>query len=83
MKLWDITTQHCVQTLVAHPSGVWTLDVNPKKDLIFTGGGEGELKAWRIDHNALAEGIRESESGEVRCTSLVCELNMVLILILF
>ena len=65
MKLWDISTQHCVQTLVAHPSEVWTLDINPEKDLIFTGGGEGDLKAWRIDHNALAEGLKETESGEV------------------
>ncbi|KAL5487987.1 DIP2 [Sanghuangporus weigelae] len=65
VKLWDLSTQHCVQTFVAHPSEVWTLDINPEQDLIFTGGGEGELKAWRIDHQALAEGLKETESGEV------------------
>ena len=27
VKLWDLTTQHCVETLVAHRSEVWTLDV--------------------------------------------------------
>lgn len=64
-KLWDLSTQHCVQTIVAHPSEVWTLDVNSEQDLIFTGGGEGELKAWRIDQQALAEGLKESETGEV------------------
>ena len=66
MKLWDISTQHCVQTLVAHPSEVWTLDVNPEKDLIFTGGGEGELKVWRVDHEAMNEGLVENSNGEVR-----------------
>ncbi|THH11473.1 hypothetical protein EW145_g624 [Phellinidium pouzarii] len=65
MKLWDLSTQHCVQTIVAHPTEIWTLDVNPGQDLIFTGGGEGELKAWRVDHEALAIGLKEKETGEV------------------
>lgn len=68
VKLWDLSTQHCVQTIVAHPSEVWSLDVSPEQDLIFTGGGEGELKAWKVDHEALAEGLKESESGEVSFT---------------
>ncbi|KAH8118406.1 WD-repeat-containing protein [Phellopilus nigrolimitatus] len=63
IKLWDLSTQHCVQTIVAHPSEIWTLDINPEQELIFTGGGEGELKAWRVDHNALREGIKENETG--------------------
>jgi hypothetical protein len=27
VKLWDLPTQHCVETLVAHRSEVWSLDV--------------------------------------------------------
>ena len=69
MKLWDLSTQHCVQTVVAHPSEVWSLDINPAKDLLFTGGGEGELKAWRIDHEALAAGLKEAEGGQVSVVS--------------
>ncbi|PCH41262.1 WD-repeat-containing protein [Wolfiporia cocos MD-104 SS10] len=65
LKLWDLSTQHCVQTIVAHRSEVWTFDVDNKHELVFTGSAEGELKAWRIDHEALAEGLRENESGEV------------------
>ncbi|TFK43635.1 WD-repeat-containing protein [Crucibulum laeve] len=65
MKLWDLSTQHCIQTVVAHRSEIWSLDINHKQDLIFTGSGEGELKAWRIDRQALAEGLKETESGEV------------------
>jgi U3 small nucleolar RNA-associated protein 12 len=41
------------------------MDVDQDQGLIFTGGGEGELKAWRIDHEALAEGLKETASGEV------------------
>ena len=65
VKLWELSTQHCVQTVVAHPSEVWTLDINPSQELIFTGGGEGELKAWRIDHEALSSGLKETDSGQV------------------
>ncbi|KAF9653461.1 WD-repeat-containing protein [Thelephora ganbajun] len=65
LKVWDLSTQHCVQTTIAHRSEVWSLDVNPEKTLIFTGSSEGEMKVWRIDSEALSEGLKESESGEI------------------
>ena len=65
MKLWDLSTQHCIQTVVSHSSEVWALDVGQEQNLIFTGGGDGELKAWRIDHEAFAEGLKETATGEV------------------
>jgi len=57
--------QHCIQTIVAHRSEIWTMDINATRDLIFTGSAEGELKAWRIDYGALAAGLQETETGEV------------------
>ncbi|KAG8932945.1 hypothetical protein FRC02_000296 [Tulasnella sp. 418] len=65
MKLWDLTTQHCIQTIVAHRSEIWALDSDPAGELIFTGSGEGELKAWSIDTEALSEGMKEAENGEL------------------
>jgi len=65
MKLWDLSTQHCVQTVVAHRSEIWSLGINKDEDLVFTGSGEGELKAWKIDREALAEGLKETETGDV------------------
>ncbi|KAG5636854.1 hypothetical protein H0H81_006606 [Sphagnurus paluster] len=65
LKLWDLSTQYCVQTVVAHRSEIWTMDISSNQDLIFTGSGEGELKAWRIDHEALFKGLRETDTGEV------------------
>lgn len=70
LKLWDLSTQHCIQTVVAHRSEVWAIDVNSKQDLVFTGSNEGELKAWHIDYDALAKGLQETESGEV-CYNLL------------
>jgi U3 small nucleolar RNA-associated protein 12 len=66
LKLWDLTTQHCIQTIVAHRSDVWSLDVDPSGDTLLTGSGEGEVKAWKIDKDALEAGVRESSTGEVR-----------------
>lgn len=65
LKLWDLSTQHCVQTVVAHRSEVWTLDIDADQKLVFTGSGEGEMKAWKLDHDAMAGGLQETESGEV------------------
>ena len=65
VKLWDLTTQHCIQTVVAHRSEVWSLDVDPTGSIILTGSGEGEVKAWKVDQEALGNGIQATPSGEV------------------
>ena len=65
MKLWDLAAQHCVQTVVAHPSEVWSLALNVSQELIFTGSGDGELKIWELHHDILRGGLKEEVSGEV------------------
>lgn len=72
LKVWDLSTQHCVQTTIAHRSEVWSLDISPDKSLIFTGSSEGEMKVWRIDSEALSEGLMENESGEVTILFFGC-----------
>ena len=66
LKLWDLSTQHCIQTVVAHRSKIWTMDIDQEQSLVFSGSGEGEVKAWRIDHKALAGGLKENDTGEAR-----------------
>ncbi|KAI0307347.1 WD-repeat-containing protein [Multifurca ochricompacta] len=65
VKIWDLSTQHCVQTIVAHRSEVWSLSLNSEQDMLLTGSNEGELKAWRIEPDALKDGIKELENGEL------------------
>jgi U3 small nucleolar RNA-associated protein 12 len=65
MKLWDLSTQHCIQTIVAHRSEIWSMDVDREQNFVLTGSGEGGLKAWKIDNESLAEGLKETGSGEV------------------
>ncbi|KAJ3788819.1 WD-repeat-containing protein [Lentinula aff. detonsa] len=65
IKLWDLSTQHCIQTIVAHRSDIWAMDVDIKSNIIFTGSGEGEVKAWKINTEAISEGLTESDTGEI------------------
>ncbi|CCM04814.1 uncharacterized protein FIBRA_07007 [Fibroporia radiculosa] len=77
LKLWDISTQHCIQTIVAHRSEIWSLDVDNRNELVFTGSGEGELKAWKIDHDILAQGLQEDDLGQVsKCIRPVAALPL-------
>lgn len=57
LKLWDLPTQHCVSTIVAHRTQIWTLatfiDPSTNSVVVLTGGGEGEAKAWTINSDIL------------------------------
>jgi hypothetical protein len=46
------------------------------QDILFTGSGDGELKAWRVDHDALASGVHESQTGEVRSLAMSFSPNL-------
>ncbi|THV08658.1 WD40 repeat-like protein [Dendrothele bispora CBS 962.96] len=65
VKVWDLSTQHCVQTLVAHRADIWAMDVDIERSIMFTGSGDGEVKAWKINIEALSEGLKETEIGEI------------------
>ncbi|KAG8912036.1 hypothetical protein FRC01_005336 [Tulasnella sp. 417] len=54
-----------MQTVVAHQAEIWSMDVDPVGELIFTGSTDGELKAWSVDSDALEEGVKTNESGEL------------------
>ena len=37
VKVWDLDTQHCSQTLGGYKAEVWALDVDPAERRIVTG----------------------------------------------
>lgn len=49
LKLWDLETQHCVETVVAHRSELWSLAYNPQTNFLYTGAADPELKMWKVD----------------------------------
>lgn len=56
IKLWDIASQHCIETHVAQTNGeCWAMGVAPDMSGCITAGNDGELKIWSIDSRGLAE----------------------------
>ncbi|KAJ1911305.1 beta transducin [Mycoemilia scoparia] len=51
VKIWDLQSRHCVQTLVTHRSEVWSFAVSPDSRLLVTGSSESSLKVWKLNLN--------------------------------
>ncbi len=54
LKLWHLSTQHCLDTIVAHRSECWSSALLPVETtfadsaLLLTSGAEGEVKLWSL-----------------------------------
>ena len=56
IKLWDIGSQHCIETHVAQTNGeCWSMGVSADQSGAITAGNDGELKIWSIDLMSLGE----------------------------
>jgi U3 small nucleolar RNA-associated protein 12 len=56
IKLWNLATQHCIETHVAQSNGeCWALCVSPDGNGCITAGNDGEIKIWSIDTTGLYE----------------------------
>ncbi|CDK24176.1 unnamed protein product [Kuraishia capsulata CBS 1993] len=49
IKLWDLKSQQCIETHVAHSGESWAMGVDPTKQFLITSGMENQIKVWRID----------------------------------
>ncbi|KAJ4343338.1 beta transducin [Didymella glomerata] len=68
IKIWDISTQHCIETHIAQTNGeCWALGVSPDGSGCITAGNDGELKVWAIDLPGLRQaGAAVGEAIEQR-----------------
>ena len=49
LRLWNLRTQHCMQS-VAGPSGeLWSVDVDTACMRILTGGAKAEVLSWKLE----------------------------------
>lgn len=53
IKLWELSTQHCIETHVAHHGECWGMTLSPDKRGLITIGNDGEMKVWAIDLRGL------------------------------
>lgn len=63
VKIWDMETQHCVQTLVGHRAEVWSIDVNPSETRLVTGSVDNKLRVWSLDPSEF-ETLQQTKSSE-------------------
>jgi U3 small nucleolar RNA-associated protein 12 len=68
IKIWDLTSQHCIETHVAQTNGeCWSLGMMQDGSGCITAGIDGELKVWTIDTAGLYAFSRQVEdSGDRR-----------------
>ena len=59
VRIWDLDTQSCIQTLVGHRCEVWSLDLNPAQTRLVTAGSDPHLRFFRVE-----EGEREGEGAK-------------------
>ncbi|KAF9578732.1 hypothetical protein BGW38_005325, partial [Lunasporangiospora selenospora] len=68
IKLWDLSTQHCMETLVAHRNEVWDFDINGDETMLVSGGGDPDIKVWKLNPDVLRRGLgvgeEATEAGE-------------------
>ncbi|KAF9937104.1 hypothetical protein BGZ65_001814 [Modicella reniformis] len=64
IKLWDLSTQHCMETLVAHRNEVWDCDVNADETMLVSGGGDTDIKVWKVDAAVLRTGLAVGEEAK-------------------
>ena len=64
VKVWDIESQHCLETHVAQTNGeCWSLGVSADQSGAITAGNDGELKVWSIDLVSLSQAASEVSEG--------------------
>lgn len=55
IKIWDLSSRHCIETHVAQTNGeCWALGVSPDLTGCVTAGNDGELKVWALDAAGLS-----------------------------
>lgn len=64
IKIWDVGSQHCIETHVAQSNGeCWSMGVSSDCSGCITAGNDGELKIWSIDMGGLAENANQINEG--------------------
>ncbi len=67
IKVWDIQSQHCIETHVAQTSGeCWSMGVSADQSGVITAGNDGELKVWSIDLSGLTKAARDVSDANQR-----------------
>lgn len=65
IKLWDLSSRHCIETHVAQANGeCWALGVSPDFTGCITAGNDGEMTVWALDADALASSAQKVDLSQ-------------------
>ncbi|GAA5889234.1 hypothetical protein JCM6882_000682 [Rhodosporidiobolus microsporus] len=57
IKLFSLATQHCIETVVGHRGEAWSFAYDRDSNVLVSGGGEGEVKCWKVNNDVLLRGV--------------------------
>lgn len=70
IKLWDLSSRHCIETHVAQTNGeCWALGVSADLSGCITAGNDGELQVWTLDAPGLAASTQQVDTLTVATTT--------------
>lgn len=49
IKLWELKSQQCIETHLAHTNECWSMGINKDRDMVITTGNKDQVKIWTID----------------------------------
>jgi len=52
VKIWDLSIQSCVQSIVDHRSEVWSMCVNEQQTRLVCGSTDAHLRVWELSPDA-------------------------------
>lgn len=65
IKLWDLSSRHCIETHVAQTNGeCWALGMSPDLTCCVTAGNDGEMKVWALDVASLASSAQKVDLSQ-------------------
>ncbi|CAK7200532.1 beta transducin [Sporothrix eucalyptigena] len=69
IKLWDLSSRHCIETHVAQTNGeCWALGVSADLSGCITAGNDGELQVWTLDAARLAASTQQVDVMDTATT---------------
>ena len=63
VKVWDVATGKCLQTLQGHQDMVTSVAFSPREDLLASGGKDGTVKFWQVYMGECNATIAEDKVG--------------------
>jgi U3 small nucleolar RNA-associated protein 12 len=79
LRVYDVESQHCIQTVVGHHAAVWAMDVDPAHRVLVTGSVDAELRMFSIRPSGLAEdGETDGGAGDSNSTDDGLDADLVL-----